>query len=290
MDDYNSTSSRQARFAEQEQEDKKQQLIDISIQHQILSPFTAFIGIETRTEQEKASGGEMILREVPIEIRDNGSSQDNGLHSSQYSYKKAKRSCSPACSDDDELDCDDEEECEDEEESGKRDYSAKYFSNASLCMSQLKKRSALSASRGISVKKSAWLPRSRSPQRRRRPSSSSDEDRDENNSNSSDTLREIISLQSFAGLWLTADLEKIISLVQQNTTSNNVNIKQLLNDYKDKDQDIVLSMIIMFIFMKYFTADELLWKPIIKKCTIAMESQLGKKEYNEMTDKIKLVV
>jgi hypothetical protein len=49
-------------------------------------------------------------------------------------------------------------------------------------------------------------------------------------------------------------------------------------------------MIIMLILMKYFTADESLWKPIIKKCVKAMENRLGKKEYNEITDKIKQVV
>ncbi|CAF4326855.1 unnamed protein product, partial [Adineta steineri] len=54
-DDYNSKSSCQERFIEQQKADKKQELIDISIQHQVLSPFTAFIGIETRTEQEIAA-------------------------------------------------------------------------------------------------------------------------------------------------------------------------------------------------------------------------------------------
>ena len=39
----------------------------------------------------------------------------------------------------------------------------------------------------------------------------------------------------------------------------------------------------MFIFAKYFTDDEPLWKP-------AMKNRLGGKEYNEIADKIKNIV
>ncbi|CAF3085502.1 unnamed protein product [Rotaria sp. Silwood2] len=84
--DYNSKSSHHNRFIEQYKEDKKQELINVSIQYQILSPFTAFIGIETRTDQEiitEASSGEMILQEVPIEIRSNESTLDNSNDSDE---------------------------------------------------------------------------------------------------------------------------------------------------------------------------------------------------------------
>jgi hypothetical protein len=42
--------------------------------------------------------------------------------------------------------------------------------------------------------------------------------------------------------------------------------------------------------MKYFTADESLWKPIIKKCAKTMEYQLGKDVYNEISDRIRQTV
>jgi len=44
-----------------------QRIIDLSLKYNILSPHTAFIGIEKRTN---ASNADMVLREVPIEISD----------------------------------------------------------------------------------------------------------------------------------------------------------------------------------------------------------------------------
>jgi len=43
----------------------KQRIIELSLKYNILSPHTAFVGIEKRTN---ASNAEMVLREVPIEI------------------------------------------------------------------------------------------------------------------------------------------------------------------------------------------------------------------------------
>ena len=44
---------------------RKQRIIDLSLKYNILSPHTAFVGVEKRTN---ASNAEMVLREVPIEI------------------------------------------------------------------------------------------------------------------------------------------------------------------------------------------------------------------------------
>ncbi|CAF5120667.1 unnamed protein product, partial [Rotaria sp. Silwood1] len=43
----------------------KQRIIELSLKYNILSPHTAFIGVEKRTN---ASNAGMVLREVPIEI------------------------------------------------------------------------------------------------------------------------------------------------------------------------------------------------------------------------------
>ena len=43
----------------------QQRIIDLSLKYQILSPHTAFVGIEKRTN---SSNDEMVLREVPIEV------------------------------------------------------------------------------------------------------------------------------------------------------------------------------------------------------------------------------
>jgi hypothetical protein len=282
MDDYNSKSSCQARFIEQQEADTKQELIDISIRHQILSPFTAFIGIETRTEQEiAATSGEMILREVPIEIRTSGNASDEDDRSGTSNYLMpvprrkhhskniwSRKLCTGSLntfslvSDDrriayDECDEDDVEEgfiVDDPLKLVQRPFSCTLKSYYEILRSSKRCRS-----------------RSRSP-RRRRSSSSAEED-SKNDIIPSDTIRQIIGLQNFSGLWSMNDLNK-----------------KILDDYKDKDNDVILSMIIMFIFTKYFIDDEALWKPVIKKCAKAIENQVGKKEYNELTDKIKQIV
>lgn len=43
----------------------KQQIVDLSLKYGVLSPYTAFIGIEKRTD---ANNDSMVLREVPIQI------------------------------------------------------------------------------------------------------------------------------------------------------------------------------------------------------------------------------
>ena len=57
------------------EEQVKQRIIDLSLKHKILSPYTAFVGIEKRPN---SSNAEMILREVPIEI----SADDKNLYRS----------------------------------------------------------------------------------------------------------------------------------------------------------------------------------------------------------------
>ncbi|UJR18001.1 hypothetical protein I4U23_004902 [Adineta vaga] len=52
---------------------RKKRIIDLSLEYNILSPYTAFIGIEKRTNMSNA---EMVLREVPIQI----STDDRHLH------------------------------------------------------------------------------------------------------------------------------------------------------------------------------------------------------------------
>jgi hypothetical protein len=72
-----STGSLQTRFKEQQQtiasnnedvtmkETTKKRIIQLSLEYNILSPHTAFVGIEKRTS---ASNTDMVLREVPIQI------------------------------------------------------------------------------------------------------------------------------------------------------------------------------------------------------------------------------
>jgi hypothetical protein len=84
----NKSGSRQARFEEQaeqereklmndEKEERKKRIIELSLKYNILSPYTAFVGIEKRVNGNNA---DMILREVPIEI----SADDHHLQRSSY--------------------------------------------------------------------------------------------------------------------------------------------------------------------------------------------------------------
>ncbi|CAF0991709.1 unnamed protein product [Adineta steineri] len=60
----------------------KKRIIDLSLKYNILSPYTAFIGVEKRTNMSNA---EMILREVPIQI----SVDDQHLQTFQPSYSNS---------------------------------------------------------------------------------------------------------------------------------------------------------------------------------------------------------
>jgi hypothetical protein len=70
----NTTGSLQARFKQikstpvsiiDEKDSTKKRIIELSLKYKILSPFTAFVGIEKRLN---ASNADMVLREVPIQI------------------------------------------------------------------------------------------------------------------------------------------------------------------------------------------------------------------------------
>jgi predicted nucleic acid-binding Zn-ribbon protein len=66
----------------------KERIIQISLEHNILSPFTAFVGIEKRVN---ASNADMVLREVPIEISaDNQYSKYLETRMSQMRHEQAK--------------------------------------------------------------------------------------------------------------------------------------------------------------------------------------------------------
>ncbi|CAF1335234.1 unnamed protein product [Adineta steineri] len=319
-DDYNSKSSCQERFIEQQKADKKQELIDISIQHQILSPFTAFIGIETRTEQEIASSsGKMILREVPIEISDKKSlsidydaGEDDDDASADYDLSRVQEYCAiTVCEEgaysEEDVDCEEDvgykEDVDCSEEfletipkspilAEKEKFSQSEYSNS---LPRDRKSRSRSRSPLLSIKRRCC---------KRRELSNSDDSQGLNDESlcnnqqkddieSSDVIRQIINLQNFSGLWSINDLKQIMTLLQQSTVTTllkNDDWEKILGDYETIDKNVILSMIIMCIFMKYFINDEPLWKPLMKKCAKAMENQLGKTEYNETTDKIKEVV
>ncbi|CAF4668073.1 unnamed protein product, partial [Rotaria sp. Silwood1] len=61
--------SKQLRVQQNIEDDRKKQAIAISLKYNILCPYTAFIGIETRTDPStKNVNSNMVLREIPIEI------------------------------------------------------------------------------------------------------------------------------------------------------------------------------------------------------------------------------
>jgi len=79
--------SRQARFEKQmqeerekslndEKEERKKRIIELSLKYNILSPHTAFVGIEKRVN---GNNDDMVLREVPIEISADDQHLDNSI-------------------------------------------------------------------------------------------------------------------------------------------------------------------------------------------------------------------
>jgi len=85
--------SRQARFEEQveeekekssndEKENRKKRIIELSLKYNILSPYTAFVGIEKRVN---GNNDDMVLREVPIQI----SADDQHLNTSLFIHNQS---------------------------------------------------------------------------------------------------------------------------------------------------------------------------------------------------------
>ncbi|CAF3076197.1 unnamed protein product [Rotaria sp. Silwood2] len=61
--------SQQIRLQQNIEDDRKKRAIATSLKYNILCPYTAFIGIETRTDPSvKNANSNMVLREIPIEI------------------------------------------------------------------------------------------------------------------------------------------------------------------------------------------------------------------------------
>jgi hypothetical protein len=282
--------------------------------------------VETRTDEElgTALSGNMILREVPIEIGVNENTSDDEVKK-QIDYSR-KRRCpfliDEDCDNSEDEDCDDfedeecinfiGEECEKGLRKGLRAIKTDFlFIEASdepiLYNMAVQTPEVMSDCNTIIYTKSSKCrrsrsrvpdqrrSRSRSPNRRRSRSHSLDRRRSrspeqKNTTNPSDIVRQIIGLQDFNGLWSINNIKQVITLLQSTVISKDDHLEQIVDDYKGQDNDVVLSMIIMFVFMKYFTDDEPLWKPVMKKCAKAMEDRLGKTEYHEMTDKIKQLV
>ena len=281
MEDNRSPSSQQARFIEQERAEKKQEIINLSIEHQILSPFTAFIAVEIRTDEEKASTESINLREIPIETRvfDTQSSQQSSPNSSA----RPSLSGNFLCDLDDEVDEDEEIEQEEDflcDDSSDQNAVKLECHSTNFCLDERKKMQ-----HRFRLSDSSRTDQSQSPSRRSRSRSRSPHHHD-----LSDPIRAIISLQNFVGLWEIDDLGQLISHLQENSSWQKIDLEKICQDYSNKDQNVILSMLIMFIIMKYFPDDEILWTPIIKKSIQAIQNHLPTNEYNELSDEIKALV
>ena len=295
-EDYRSPSSQQARFIEQEQADKNQELIDLSIQHQILSPHTAFIAVETRTDEEKTSSEKITLCEVPIETRAYENYSPTSPSYSVYSPSSVMNSPLQTRAYEQYLSL----------SPSYLIYSPSLVSKSPLQTRAYEQYVSINPSYPIDSPSSAerkhrshivrepersrrLRSRSRSP-RHHESSSLSTEKSSNEDANPSDPIREIISLQNFGGLWEINHLDQLISYLQRNSAWENVDLKKICQDHSNKDQNVVLSMVMMFILMKYFSNDEALWKPIIKKSIKAMKSQLAQTEYDELYAEIQALI
>jgi hypothetical protein len=76
------TANKEKKEVVPDEQTTKQYIIELSLKYNILSPHTAFVGIEKRTN---ASNADMVLREVPIEI----SADDQHLINPVRKFRKA---------------------------------------------------------------------------------------------------------------------------------------------------------------------------------------------------------
>ncbi|UJR18926.1 hypothetical protein I4U23_022055 [Adineta vaga] len=230
----------------------KKRIIELSLKYHILSPHTAFIGVEKRLN---GNNSDMVLREVPIQI----SADDQHLHSYHQNYYSSYSTTSPMtdddCSsedDDDSFDCD--------------------MSFRELCRR--------------SIQKSVPLPDEDDDEEL-----SEDEDDDDpfqsrnNNSfstqttdlsimNDEDIVRYLINKQKFDGSWQIDenDIEKLTK-------------KPLTTFAHMANKEILLSSIIISILETRFASLSSMWYGIVQKARKYLLNLLG----NDMTKLNKLL-
>ncbi|CAF1223287.1 unnamed protein product [Didymodactylos carnosus] len=265
------------------QKDNTQIVIDISLKYSVLSPFTGFVAVEHRTGATAAEdNSNMVLREVPIEISADGGDQD--------------------------ADFNEDEECEDDDEECLEDYENKRFElqcsfkasmQATCCdgSSEEEEKEEAEAERMLK-NECSYSPAKRDNKcsmKRRQRSRTRSRSRSPVSSHAI-TVRQLIQLQDFSGLWSSVTIEDITKRYFVQIVMDRTKLEQLMTDTMSKDNGIdqthLTSLVIVLILKKYFQLDEQLWKPIVKKTEKYLKKHLagGNEKYEQLVEEVNKVL
>ena len=237
-------------------------IIDLSLKYQILSPHTAFVGIEKRTN---TSNDQMVLREVPIEVSSDDqhlvrpSMQTLGLNFSARS--KTMRAAMPTSSISGDLDC----------RLSNNSRSA-MMSNSTAPPPPMRS----SASSSLKTRDPPSLPETisftRNSERLSKPGKASCSQRDVKPSTDEDTVRSLIDKQRFDGLW-DAD----VSMIQNLTGKSLTNWQSI---HADIEPTLLSSLIIILILEQRFATYSSLWYGIVQKARKTISNLLSQEAKN----------
>ncbi|CAF4099496.1 unnamed protein product [Rotaria sp. Silwood2] len=244
----------------------KQRIIELSLKYNILSPHTAFIGIEKRTN---ANNADMMLREVPIEI-----SADD-----QHLFTPSRFPCL----------------------GGAIRHSAGYGlgagggfrgRGATATVQRRQKESNMMMSSAATSSCSAPMDLSRRPSLKKRAVQIDAEDLVRESgiihqsnevwpSTDQDIVRYLINKQKFNGLW-NLDDDTI-----KNLTGKSLSVFQSTNP--NIDNQILISIIIISILETRFAAFSSLWHGVVQKARKQLSDLIGKdsKHFNTLFDDIR---
>ncbi|CAF1302401.1 unnamed protein product [Rotaria sordida] len=275
--------SRQSRFQDNLEESndstiskpkeiEKKRIIELSLKHKILSPHTAFIGIEKRTDGNNAH---MALREVPIQI----SADDQHLRPTLHKLTNAARSSSINF---DTYSTYNLSNCfHGDRALGRRDFGAFETSTKSISSKLRNKMGYRSDYRMASSRR-----RSRSRSRSRSPPNREDYFLNRSNkhirnvptqsnpsewpSNDQDIVRHLIDKQNFNGLW-HLDAESIRHL----TGKSLANFQSIHTDIP-----VLISAIVLILLETRFGAFVSMWHGVAQKARTIIIEKLGKDPKN----------
>ncbi|UJR35008.1 hypothetical protein I4U23_027784 [Adineta vaga] len=225
----------------------KQRIIELSIKYHILSPYTAFIGIEKRTN---TNNDEMVLREVPIQISADDQHLQKSLGGKRYRHS-VRAAQAPILVTASHL---------------YRESSSPFVScSIPLVDSNRYCRYQKLAALETCQMRSPILMRSQSRRRIRSRSRSPVRDRskrtleveDKCSINDADIVRDLIKKQEYDGLWNLND-DDIAKLTGKSISS-------FRSIDKDIDKQIINSIIIVLLLETRFATYSSLWHGIVQK-------------------------
>ena len=244
----------------------KQRIIDLSLKYNILSPHTAFVGVEKRTDGNNA---QMVLREVPIRI--SSDKDENSPARNYYCQHDIQSFCMSY-----------EENHEDEEDDSPASYDLDRGTIDFCGMDHVNNECD-------EEDDSPW---SNDDHEDVVMSYSADNAKDENSIpaqqeetwplNDEDIIRHLITKQNFDGLW-QADSEIIVKLTGKPLASFELT-------HSHVDSKVLASVIIVLILETRYAAFSSLWHGIVQKARKKISAVLGtdSKTFDQLQGDIRL--